>query len=871
MPEVRPNPTMVQPPDVEVPVADRLTVPRPRLVTQLDAAARRSRIVVVGSEAGSGKTSLVSSWANQAGPGTRICWRDLRSPHDPVDVLESFLAESPDPLSDRSLRVVGHQRQSSVQVGSAARARSIIVLDDFPVDPDDAVAAALDRLVAQAANSGGRGVVWWAPPKLVLQTVGRAPAGRDVASVDLALNLVEVAAVLSREAVDPTPAIVKELTDLTCGWAWGVRLGASLLARSESVDVALRETDLRIADYLRHSILRDVSDRSTELLTATSMVADVSPDVATAVIGDQRGLPEAIVVQTRGFVRLRADGSFTVHPLLRHHLLDQLRRRPSSAHTAVRRAAERTRQLGDLRTAVSIAVDDADWDWAAETLIESLLVPRLLVSGRDPLLDKPEVVDNLGVAQPMLLASAALGRSWPEVAARAVADATARPGHPGPSTPAAQLSDALVRMALARWDGDPESGLDHHRRAVALLPTLSLAQRAAAPELGPLLQSHAGAFEAMIGAPERARVALERGARAFRAKPTPVGAAASAAAAACLGQLAWQEAVAGQLSSALRHAAGVLTARPADSNEVGVVHAQLATTWCQISRDELEQAVQRFQSVTSRRSFPADGALLPELAEATGLVAARLGATVGQPGAGYEFDHVSRALPSAGQYEHQLRLIRAELELDAGQPRAALQLLADASQHGAEVQVLRARAWIQLGDLASVGASLRARPTEALGLLPRLQIDLIEAWLAPTHGDTVRQRGLIDRVLRIAGREQLRAPIAWAKPWLLDVITSESVLLQRHGPFLASIRNVRSESHDCTHRPAGVAMPVSSLTEREIDILQRLGALSTNEEIAADLFLSPNTVKTHLKSLYRKLEVSRRSDAYRRGRALGLC
>ncbi|HEY5785376.1 MAG TPA: LuxR C-terminal-related transcriptional regulator, partial [Microlunatus sp.] len=574
---------------------------------------------------------------------------------------------------------------------------------------------------------------------------------------------------------------------------------------------------------------------------------------------------------TRGFVRLRADGSFTLHPLLRRHLLDKLRRRPSAARAAVRRAARRTAELGDLSAAISIAVDEADWAWAAEALVESLHVPRLLATGRDALLDMAEVVDSLGAAQPMLLAAAALGRSWPEVATRAVAEATAQPDHPGPRSPAAQLSESLVRMALARWDGDPEAGLEHQRRAVAVLPTLSVAQRAATPELAPLLQSHAGAFEAMNGAPERARVALERGARAFRPKPVPLGAAASIAGAACLGQLAWQEAVAGQLSSALRHAAGVLTARPADSNEVGVVHAQLATTWCQISRDELEQAVQRFQSVTSRRSFPPDGVLLPELAMATGLVAARLAATIGHGGVGQEFDHVSRSLPSARHYEHQLSLIRAELELDSGQPAAALQLLGDASQHGAEVHALRARAWIQLGDLASVGASLRARPAEALGLLPRLQIDLIEAWLAPTHSDRVRQRALIDRVLRIAGREQLRAPIAWAKPWLLEAIGSDAVLLQRHGPFLASIRNVRLGFLDNSLRPPAIATPVSVLTEREIDILQRLGALSTNEEIAADLFLSPNTVKTHLKSLYRKLEVTRRSDAFRRGRALGLC
>jgi LuxR family maltose regulon positive regulatory protein len=870
VPEVRPKPAIVRSSAFDIPATDSLTVLRPRLVTRLDAATRRSGIVVVGSEAGSGKTSLVASWAKQAGPGTGVCWRDLRRGLDLVEVLESLSTELAGPLSDRSLRVVGHRR-SSARVSSATLDRPIIVLDEFPVDPGDAVAAALDRLVHRVGHRVGLVLVCSGTPRLDLQRLGVAPECRDVTSVDLALNHVEIAALLSREAVDPTPTLVQELADRTSGWAWGVRLGASMLARSETVAIGLRETDLAIADYLRQSILHDLSDPSSELLIATSTLADVSPDLAAAVIGDERGLPDAVVTQTRGFVRLRADGSFTVHPLLRRHLQNQLRRRPAAARAAVRRAAQRTAELGDVGGAISIALDHGDWSWAAGALVESLHVPRLLVAGRDPLLEREDVVDSLGAARPVLAAAAALGRSWPEVAARVVADAER--DDPAPSSPAAQLSEALVDMALARWAGDPEPGLEHHRRALALLPTLSLAQRAAAPELAPLLQSHAGAFEIMNGAPERARVALERGARAFRPKQPPVGSAASAAsaaAAACLGQLAWQEAVAGQLSSALRHAAGVLTARSADSSDVGVVHAQLATTWCQISRVELEQAVQRFQSVSSRRAFPADGSILPELAMAAGLVAARLAATTGRGGVGYEFDQVSRSLPCARQYEHQLTLIRAELELDSGQPAAALQLLGDASQHGAEVHALRARAWIQLGDLASVGASLRARPAEALSLLPRLQIDLIEAWLAPAHGDRARQRALIDRVLRIAGREQLRAPIAWAKPWLLEAIGSDGVLLQRHGPFLASIRNVRS-SLDSTLRPPATVTPVCDLTERELDILQRVGGLSTNEEIAADLFLSPNTVKTHLKSLYRKLDVTRRSDAFRRGRALGLC
>jgi LuxR family transcriptional regulator, maltose regulon positive regulatory protein len=64
--------------------------------------------------------------------------------------------------------------------------------------------------------------------------------------------------------------------------------------------------------------------------------------------------------------------------------------------------------------------------------------------------------------------------------------------------------------------------------------------------------------------------------------------------------------------------------------------------------------------------------------------------------------------------------------------------------------------------------------------------------------------------------------------------------------------------------------PVVPLTARETDVLNLLAEFCSNEEIAADL-LSLNTVKTHVRSLFQKLSVTRRADAVRRGRALGLC
>ena len=60
------------------------------------------------------------------------------------------------------------------------------------------------------------------------------------------------------------------------------------------------------------------------------------------------------------------------------------------------------------------------------------------------------------------------------------------------------------------------------------------------------------------------------------------------------------------------------------------------------------------------------------------------------------------------------------------------------------------------------------------------------------------------------------------------------------------------------------------LSEREQAILRYLPTMMSNHEIAGELFVSVNTVKTHLKAIYRKLDASGRRDAVQRGRELGL-
>ena len=56
------------------------------------------------------------------------------------------------------------------------------------------------------------------------------------------------------------------------------------------------------------------------------------------------------------------------------------------------------------------------------------------------------------------------------------------------------------------------------------------------------------------------------------------------------------------------------------------------------------------------------------------------------------------------------------------------------------------------------------------------------------------------------------------------------------------------------------------LTAREIDILRRLTGSQSLSQIASELYLSPNTVKTHTTALYRKLGARSRSEAVKIGR-----
>jgi LuxR family maltose regulon positive regulatory protein len=63
---------------------------------------------------------------------------------------------------------------------------------------------------------------------------------------------------------------------------------------------------------------------------------------------------------------------------------------------------------------------------------------------------------------------------------------------------------------------------------------------------------------------------------------------------------------------------------------------------------------------------------------------------------------------------------------------------------------------------------------------------------------------------------------------------------------------------------------IEPLTDRELEVLQELAKGLTNPEIAERLMVSLNTIKTHTKNIYAKLEVRNRTEAVMRAQELGL-
>ncbi|MFG1757945.1 LuxR C-terminal-related transcriptional regulator [Micromonospora echinofusca] len=187
--------------------------------------------------------------------------------------------------------------------------------------------------------------------------------------------------------------------------------------------------------------------------------------------------------------------------------------------------------------------------------------------------------------------------------------------------------------------------------------------------------------------------------------------------------------------------------------------------------------------------------------------------------------------------------------------------------------VALARVEVRAGDPRAAGYALPdwEAPEAAGWPLPvRLDAAVLDAALARRAGDDRRAGRLLERALDLAGPEGFRRPFTRAEPGVRDLLAAHLDAGTAHWPTVSDL--VRGADAPAERAPAerGAAALDEPLTERELTILRYLQSILSNVEIAAELSLSVNTVKTHVRNIYRKLDATRRREAVRRARDLHL-
>lgn len=122
----------------------------------------------------------------------------------------------------------------------------------------------------------------------------------------------------------------------------------------------------------------------------------------------------------------------------------------------------------------------------------------------------------------------------------------------------------------------------------------------------------------------------------------------------------------------------------------------------------------------------------------------------------------------------------------------------------------------------------------------------------------------LDRGLLLAAEGSMRTPFLMISPLAMHRMLARAV--DRNQP--PSVHLLLDELRGATPVPSAGALEPLSVRER--DVAQHLFEDKTLNQIASDLFISSNTVKTHVRSIYRKLAANNRKDAVRRVRELGL-
>ena len=850
-------------------------VPRPRLDEFLDGSTRTPLNLVV-APAGSGKTAAVAAWterARRAEPSVVVAW--ARGDQDDEVAAQLEAMRCPDHPDGPDVLVVDDVHLAS------ARTQQLLagVLTD---DPDSVHLVLVGR-----------------SEPFVPVAVALAGAVRSLRVDDLRFADSEALDLVRAHHPDAGPDDLTAVLEQADGWAAALVLGSRALAVSANgadARAALAATRQPVLDYLLHEVFAGLPDDLARVLLTTSQLSQVTADEAVLLSGvadapvllDQAATAGLLVTRYRHDSPDEA-GGWRFHPLL----LDLLRRRtaPTGPDWALvveahHRATEAYVDRRDAERALRHARLTGDVDVQLRVLREfagELMTRRRLDLLAEVLAGIPVDIRSRHVE--LLVLQAAVLRAQGHVdGAKAITDRALAAEARNLAAPVSRDTEAQLAL-LKVWQAR------YGWRASA--PAIARAERVlgcrhddevSAHELAgisPLAASwlslELAGFQAWLGSHHLAAIHVQDVLMYAGQVDLPVLTRAA------LAHRAMLEMISGAYQSALATADQALEIEvPRGHPDSAAARLHLARGWGLLLALRLEDAEAALTAYDATPSGLLDPLLLT-------------------------FGRLLRAcvLTAQGDAEAALRLLDSRGTVPEQQPRYIVRL-------DRLVRLLIAVSMGDLGtvealghDMRSVGAQLEARLADAVGCglggdEPRAVRMLGE--LLPATADAPYTVGLTAAVTRVAlllrvgtpgalqsAADLLPETLSRAAPqrllWMLwfgsllsdgfvDLLAAEVAAPQPH-PFAAEAmaglsRMQRAHPGVVRGRTTPPVDARSVLTARELDVLEQLALGGGNADLARALFVSENTVKTHLASIYRKLEVDRRVDALRVARAQGL-
>ena len=859
-------------------------VSRPGLFERL---ARARRVVQVSAPPGSGKTILLRSWIATTGLADRAAWvsvpgevRDLQRLWIPV--VGALRDTAPGAPLVRGLTAApdldGWTVVERLLDDLAALEEQVwLVIDDLHELGSAEALRQLELLIMRAPTALRFVLVTRHDLRLGLHRLRLAGELTEIRADDLRFSRTEARALLDAAGVALSDSALDLLYSRTEGWAAGLRLAALSLAGHPDPERFAAEfggSERTVAEYLMAEVLERQPDEARQLLLRTSILSRVNGELADLLTGGSGGERVLQRLEEAGAFVISLDARrswFRYHQLFADLLQLELRgTSPADLPALHEAAAGWYAGHGYPVEAVRHAQAARNWALAARVLSDGWVGLGLAGLGdtvHELLTRFPADVIAGDAELAARVAGDQLARGSLEEAERCLSLATRRLGSvPADGCGRSQAVLAVVRMRLARQRGDLETVAGEAQRLLAPAVT-------AEPGLGGDLRALAlidlGIAEAWTARFEEADRHLGDGIALARRIRRPYLEVTG------LAHLAQLESWRSFRLGAQRGLQAIELATEhgwPDEPVAGLAYLALGVAMVTQGRlEEAEQALSQAERTVRAEVEPAAGMRLYYGRGMLEFVSGRHDAALN---AFQAAERLAGSLVTPHTLAPRLRSHLLQTLVRTGETQRVEQTLADldgAERGRGEIRLAEASLRLAQDDPAAA-VTVLAPVIDGSVVMPNahlweVQAFLLQAIAGDALGDAGAARRALEQALDRAAPEGLLFPFLYdPEPGLLDRHRRGGTA---HAGLIAEILNVLAGQKPGSP-PAGPQHLREPLSHAEARVLRYLPTKLSAPEIAGELYLSVNTVKTHMRHLYDKLGVHRRHEAVEQARALGL-